>query len=665
MVKNQRVLEVILFFAILALYIHNLSQSIYAGDTGLLVSAAVTHGVAHPPGYPLFTLLGFIFTQLGGVTQKSPAFLVGMISAITSAIAVVLYFKISVILTKKTFLSLVSVLTLSTTYLFWFFAEIPEVFALNNFFITLLLFLALSYHRNKSQTYLYSLAFCSGLSLTNHLTILLLFPALLVIIWPSLSKELKKNKSRVWKLLGLILLGLTPYLYIVISSLSHPLIDWAHITDLNSFLAFVLRERYGTFQAGYFDTPGVVNRLATLTHYMSTIISQLTIPVFALCLFAIVKGIVTKSRVTIALTMAFLLTGPLFMLYAGFPLENAFRIGLAERFMAASVVIIFIFLPVGLNLFTTYLGKLFNRPVYTTLFIGIFLLIPFQLFIFNYPKTNLSQVFMGDELGKNYLTPLPQHSVLLLASDTSLFNTMYLRYSLNYRTDVTVLNAIDPKDTNTVLGKLSNDVTVPSKDNEQSAALLKNIESSDKSYPIFSEVPYKGNPNITWVPYGLVYELRRAQETKLTSQGFSDRSKKIWSELKVPIYNKNLTPAYHNLSLAAIYNTYAWALWHTGVYSSNTYNDFTNYASSMIRSLTVYPDFHPALASLGTFALTVAHDCTKALFDYNQALEKDPYNKFYFKLLASAQTQCHTDKGKIEELKIRYQKLFQEDLFAK
>ncbi len=665
MVKNQRVLEVILFFAILALYIHNLSQSIYAGDTGLLVSAAVTHGVAHPPGYPLFTLLGFIFTQLGGVTQKSPAFLVGMISAITSAIAVVLFFKISVILTKKTFLSLVSVLTLSTTYLFWFFAEIPEVFALNNFFITLLLFLALSYHRNKSQTYLYSLAFCSGLSLTNHLTILLLFPALLVIIWPSLSKELKKNKSRVWKLLGLILLGLTPYLYIVISSLSHPLIDWAHITDLNSFLAFVLRERYGTFQAGYFDTPGVVNRLATLTHYMSTIISQLTIPVFALCLIAIVKGIVTKSRVTIALTMAFLLTGPLFMLYAGFPLENAFRIGLAERFMAASVVIIFIFLPVGLNLFTTYLGKLFNRPVYTTLFIGIFLLIPFQLFIFNYPKTNLSQVFMGDELGKNYLTPLPQHSVLLLASDTSLFNTMYLRYSLNYRTDVTVLNAIDPKDTNTVLGKLSNDVTVPSKDNEQNAALLKNIESSDKSYPIFSEVPYKGNPNITWVPYGLVYELRRAQETKLTSQGFSDRSKKVWSELKVPIYNKNLTPAYHNLSLAAIYNTYAWALWHTGVYSSNTYNDFTNYASSMIRSLTVYPDFHPALASLGTFALTVAHDCTKALFDYNQALEKDPYNKFYFKLLASAQTQCHTDKGKIEELKIRYQKLFQEDLFAK
>jgi hypothetical protein len=665
MVKNQRVLEVILFFAILALYIHNLSQSIYAGDTGLLVSAAVTHGVAHPPGYPLFTLLGFILTQLGGVTQKSPAFLVGTISAITSAFAVVLYFKISVILTKKTFLSLVSVLTLSTTYLFWFFAEIPEVFALNNFFITLLLFLALSYHRNKSQTYLYSLAFCSGLSLTNHLTILLLFPALLVIIWPSLSKELKKNKSRVWKLLGLILLGLTPYLYIIISSLSHPLIDWAHITDLNSFLAFVLRERYGTFQAGYFDTPGVVNRLATLTHYMSTIISQLTIPVFALCLIAIVKGIVTKSRVTIALTMAFLLTGPLFMLYAGFPLENAFRIGLAERFMAASVVIIFIFLPVGLNLFTTYLGKLFNRPVYTTLFIGIFLLIPFQLFIFNYPKTNLSQVFMGDELGKNYLTPLPQHSVLLLASDTSLFNTMYLRYSLNYRTDVTVLNAIDPKDTNTVLGKLSNDVTVPSKDNEQSAALLKNIESSDKSYPIFSEVPYKGNPNITWVPYGLVYELRRAQETKLTSQGFSDRSKKIWSELKVPIYNKNLTPAYHNLSLAAIYNTYAWALWHTGVYSSNTYNDFTNYASSMIRSLTVYPDFHPALASLGTFALTVAHDCTKALFDYNQALEKDPYNKFYFKLLASAQTQCHTDKGKIEELKIRYQKLFQEDLFAK
>lgn len=663
--KNKRVLDVILFFVILVLYIHNLSRSIYAGDTGLLVSAAATHGVAHPPGYPLFTLLGFIFTQIGSMINQSPAFSVGIISALASAIAAVLYFRISLLLTKKIFLSLVSTLTLCTMYLFWFFAEIPEVFALHNFFILLLLFLALSYQNNKSQKYLYLLALSTGLSLTNHLTIVLLFPALIIIVWPQFIKEIKKNKSIIWKLFGLILLGLTPYLYIVVSSLTHPQVDWAHITNLHSFVAFVLRERYGTFQAGYFDTPGAVNRIATLTHYLSTIVTQLTLPVCVLFLVAVIKGIVERSRITVAIVIAFILTGPVFMLYAGFPLDNAFRIGLVERFMAASIVIILVLLPVGLDVFTTLLSKLFNKPIYTILFVGVFLLIPIQLFIYNYPKTNLSQVHIGDELGKNYLTPLPQHSVLLVASDTSLFNTLYSRYALRYRTDVTVLNAIDPKDTNTVLSSLSNDVTVPEKDDEQSAALLKNIESSDKSYPVFSEVPYKGNPNITWVPFGLVYELRRKQEPQLTSQEFSTRSQKIWSHLKVPLYNKNPTPAFHNLSLAAIYNTYAWALWHTGVYSSNTYNDYTHYAQSMLKSLSVYPDFHPALASLGTFALSIAHDCTKALFDYNQALEKDPYNKFYFKLLASAETECHTDKGKIEELKVRYQKLFHEDLFAK
>lgn len=663
--KNKRVLEVILFFVILVLYIHNLSRSIYAGDTGLLVSAAATHGVAHPPGYPLFTLLGFVFTQVGLLINQSPAFSVGIISALASAVAAVLYFRISLLLTKKTFLSLVSTLTLCTMYLFWFFAEIPEVFALNNFFILLLLFLALSYQKNKSQNYLYVLALCTGLSLTNHLTIILLFPALIIIIWSQLRSDIRKNKHILWKLLGFILLGLTPYLYIVVSSLSHPLIDWAHITDLQSFLAFVLRERYGTFQAGYFDTPGAVDRLATLTHYLSTVLSQVTLPVCVLAFIAIVKGVITRSRVVLAVVISFILMGPVFMLYAGFPLDNAFRIGLVERFMAASTIVILVLLPVGLDTFTTFLSKLFNKPFYTTLFVGIFLLIPIQLFIYNYPKTNLSQVHIGDELGKNYLTPLPQHSVILLASDTSLFNTLYSRYALHYRTDVTVLNAIDPKDTNTVLSSLSSDVTIPEKDNEQSAALLKNIESSDKSYPIFSEVPYKGNPNITWVPFGLVYELRRKQEPQLTSQEFSSRSQKIWSHLKVPLYNKNPTPAFHNLSLAAIYNTYSWALWHTGVHSSNTYNDYTNYASYMLKSLSVYPDFHPALASLGTFALSIAHDCSKALFDYNQALEKDPYNKFYFKLLASAETECHTDKGKIEELKTRYQKIFHEDLFAK
>lgn len=665
MLKNLKALEISIFFFFLIIYLHNLSRSIYAGDTGLLVSAAVVGGVPHPPGYPLFTIVGFLFNEFGRFFNFRPAFSVGLISVLASATAVLLYFRTAFILTQRRLISLVSALALGTVYLFWIFAEIPEVFALNNFFITLLTFLSLKYIKNKSKTYLYLLAFCVGLSLTNHLTIIFLFPSILIFAWPKLKLIFKKDKKVILKLGLLFLFGITPYLYIIQASLSHPEIDWAHITDLRSFIAFILRERYGTFQLGYFDSPGVISRLGTLFYYGSTLLSQLTIPVSILCLLALVKGFKDKSRYVIAIFIGFILVGPGFMLYAGFPLDNAFRIGLAERFMAASAVIALLLLPIGLLTFTSFLNRLFKRSTYNFLFIGVFLLIPIQLFIYNFPKTNLSDVHLGDDLGKNYLTLLPKKSILLLASDTSLMNTLYARYALGYRKDVTVLNGVDPLQANSSLKKFSREVTIPLEKKQQTPALLKNIETIDKIRPIFSEAPFKGNPNITWVPYGLVYELRRVDEPKLSGNEFRDNSTRLWPRLKIPIYSNSPSLAYHNLSLSAIYNTYSWALWHTGAYALDPFSDYASYTVFMLKSLQVYPDFHPALASLGSYALSVAKDCDKAIFDYAQALDKDPSNKLYFQLLANAYTQCHTDKAKVSELEDRYRKIFHEDLFKK
>ena len=46
------------------LYFLTAARDIVVGDTPELITAAVTLGVAHPPGYPLFTMLGHLFTLL-------------------------------------------------------------------------------------------------------------------------------------------------------------------------------------------------------------------------------------------------------------------------------------------------------------------------------------------------------------------------------------------------------------------------------------------------------------------------------------------------------------------------------------------------------------------------------------------------------------------------
>ena len=42
----------------LAVYLATVAPSVPPGDSGNLIVAAATLGIAHPPGYPLFAMLG-------------------------------------------------------------------------------------------------------------------------------------------------------------------------------------------------------------------------------------------------------------------------------------------------------------------------------------------------------------------------------------------------------------------------------------------------------------------------------------------------------------------------------------------------------------------------------------------------------------------------------
>ena len=48
-----RVVGLIVFF----LYLATACPTVYFGDSGELIAAADSLGVAHPPGYPIYTLL--------------------------------------------------------------------------------------------------------------------------------------------------------------------------------------------------------------------------------------------------------------------------------------------------------------------------------------------------------------------------------------------------------------------------------------------------------------------------------------------------------------------------------------------------------------------------------------------------------------------------------
>lgn len=644
-------MPIVLFLLLLVIYIHNLSRSVYGGDVGDLVTSAVIGGVPHPPGYPLFTLFGFLLTRLTSIVNQTPAFLVGLISAISSAGAVAIYFIFANRSTKSLLVALIASLTLAFTFLFWFYAEIAEVFALNNFFVVLLLFLAYEFYSKKKLLFLYALSFVAGLALTNHHTIIFIFPALLMMVWRELLSSVKTSKKTlIWCFLfGVV--GFAPYLYAVVASLTHPFIDWANITSLQDVIDLILRKKYGTFQLASFHNITPAARFVVLKTYFIVLLTQLTIPVTALSLLGIVALFRKDKIVAIALSSAFLLSGPFFVVYAGFFLNNSFYFGIYERFLSLSAIIFLFFFPFGLLAFTTFLSRFFSRKEYGYLFKGVFILIPFMLFIYNMPKTDLSQVWIGDILGENHLAVLPRKSVLFLSGDTNLFNTWYVRYARHVRPDTEVMNGLSPEKTVEIFGKKYQ--------RTRAEDFVSVLDRLDHERPVFSDLRFTGKEvKGTWVPYGLYYEYRNTSEKKLTYEEYALRTQEIWSKMRLPTNEEKESVAYNNHTISVFPEMYANGLVVAGNYFLSEYQKKSDALSYYKRALEVDPLYAKAYGTLGAFYLTDERDCEQAIPFLRKSIELYPFDKNYYYLLYLSMRECNVGKDEQNQVAAKFSELF-------
>ncbi|UCH71922.1 MAG: DUF2723 domain-containing protein, partial [Thermoplasmatales archaeon] len=179
--KIRQNIDLILIFSFTCgVYIYNLSPSVFGGDSGDFLSAIAVKGVPHPSGYPLYTILGLFFNSLP--IRATIAWKVGLISTILSSLAVVFLYMIVEELTNHKSIALISSLTLAFIQPFWIYAEVTEVFALHSLFVITITYFSIRFYKTKKNKYLYTLSFLSGLSLTNNLTILLIFPAVSILV---------------------------------------------------------------------------------------------------------------------------------------------------------------------------------------------------------------------------------------------------------------------------------------------------------------------------------------------------------------------------------------------------------------------------------------------------------------------------------------------------
>lgn len=263
--KTVFVAQVLAFLLPFLVYLYTLSREVFFVDSGELAAAAATLGIAHPPGYPLFCLIGYLFSML---PVGAPVFRVGLISAAAGAVATGLVFRVAWILVGEhsapgwprrsaAFGVLSGALLFAFATTPWSQAVIVEVYALHGALL-MAVFLACvmtirsgagleagDIRRQRSWSLLAGLFF--GLSLTHHLTAALMLPALAVLMVIVFLQRRRVGLSP-WGGWGRIVLAaplpLLLYLYLPLRSRMDPNINWDHPESWHRILTHVTARQY-------------------------------------------------------------------------------------------------------------------------------------------------------------------------------------------------------------------------------------------------------------------------------------------------------------------------------------------------------------------------------------------------------------------------------------
>src|SRR5713101_5597048 len=107
------------------LYFLTAARDIVVCDSPELIMAAVTLGVAHAPGYPLFTMLGHLFSLL---PFGSIPFRVNMLSVLCDSIAVGIVYLTAARLVRSRTAAAVAALALAVNPTYWEWSLAAEVF---------------------------------------------------------------------------------------------------------------------------------------------------------------------------------------------------------------------------------------------------------------------------------------------------------------------------------------------------------------------------------------------------------------------------------------------------------------------------------------------------------------------------------------------------------
>ncbi len=439
---------------LLAVYIITLAPSVMQIDTGELAAVQAVAGIAHPTGYPLFTILGYLFLLIPLPFTK--IYQANLLAAIYCAASAFFFIKTIFLLidhsttlrtadikTKKgnkkgktgSFVfalkdkiaaSLFGVFIIGFNLTFWMQSTSTEVYSLQALLFATILYAASRFQAsaNPSLKECLILAGAAALGFTNHMTTLLIIPGLIFLYFSKMGfgKESLKRIPLMAGVFAAIIIILYSYLYIRASQ--NPLLSWGDTSSFDNLLRHISGRQYSVW---------LFSSIEEAKNQLSNYVSQLPKVFGFFPLFFTLAGIPFIFKLNRKLFHFFLITYIFSVLYT-----INYSIHDIESYFLLSYIILGIFASFGALKMLNYFR---NKSLDFAAGAGLLGLVVLISFLLNYRMVNSSGTYVYEDYTKAVIGSLPQNSIVFSYQwDYFISSSYYFRLVENYRNDITVID---------------------------------------------------------------------------------------------------------------------------------------------------------------------------------------------------------------------------------
>ena len=435
-----------LFAAVI--YLITIAPSVIQIDSGELATVQATLGIAHPTGYPLFTLIGHLFLKLPLPFTK--IFQANLLALIWCTIGVLLFVKSALLIlnnlqsnfvlpkkknktvpeessVKNIFITTSAVLAgliLAFSKTYWSQSTSVEVYSLHIFLFVLIIYSTLRayYLENKLINWMW-VALSLALGFSNHMTTLLTLPFIAILFFKKEKITVQSFKKIALMLALFIPLLIAFYLYLPLRASSNPSINWGNPVNFENIFRHISGKQYQVWlftsldaaekQLGYF-----LKNFAGEFGYIGAFVG----------LIGIFYSYKYMRNIFYALTSTFIFS----VLYS----INYDIVDIDSYFLLAYIIFSF-FIAYAIYKILLYLKQKFNNKtaIITSIIISLFPL------VLNFSEVDQSGVYTFEDYTKAILNSTEKNSIIFSYQwDYLVSPSYYFQTVESFRTDVCVID---------------------------------------------------------------------------------------------------------------------------------------------------------------------------------------------------------------------------------